>query len=348
MQGNTMTETPVPVNAADPAGSGKTGRQGANTETFVPEGELLDTPENRAATADMCALRAAAEEGRILEACCVLCDCPTMELTVEFSGGMRGVIPHEEVCWTRNGSLPRDIAVITRVGKPVQIRITGFRNGPRDTPIAVCSRKTVQRDCAENRLSRLMPGDLIPARVTHLEPFGAFCDIGAGIAALLPVDRVSVSRVSHPADRFRVGERIRTAVLSKTEDGRIYLTHREFLGTWEQNAALFSAGQTVRGIIRSVEDYGVFIELAPNLAGLAEPSPEASPGRRCSVYIKSILPERMKIKLVLIDVGEPASPAPGRLFPLSDAIEGTPPRLLRWQYSPEGCGKQIVTVFGEE
>ncbi len=348
MQGNTMTETERPMNSAEFAGYGKTGLQGTEAEAFVPEGELLDTPENRAATADIYALRAAAEEGRIIEASCVLCDCPTMELTVEFSGGMRGVIPHEEVCWTRDGNLPRDIAVITRVGKPVQVRVTEFRNGPRGVPIAVCSRKSVQRDCAETFLSRLMPGDLIPARVTHLEPFGAFCDVGAGIAALLPVDRVSVSRVSHPADRFRVGERIRTAVLSKTEDGRIYLTHREFLGTWEQNAALFSAGQTVRGIIRSVEDYGVFIELAPNLAGLAEPSPEALPGRRCSVYIKSILPERMKIKLVLIDVGEPASPAPGRLFPLSDVIEGTPPRLLRWRYSPEGCGKQITTVFEEE
>ena len=339
MQGNTMTEMFAPA-WPERGGSGVT----ADRETFVPEGELIDTPENRASVRDGAALRQAAEEGRILEAQCVLCDCPTMELTVEFPGGRRGVIPRGEAVWTPDGSPPRDIAVITRVGKPVQFRITGFRTGPRGEPVAVCSRRSVQRDYAETRLRQISPGDLIPVRVTHLEPFGAFCDVGAGIAALLPVDRVSVSRVAHPGERFRVGERILTAVLSKTEDGRLCLTHRELLGTWEENAALFSAGQTVRGIVRSVEEYGVFIELTPNLAGLAEPADlEAAPGRRCSVYIKSILPERMKIKLVLIDVGEPAGPAPGKLFPLP----GNPSRLLRWRYSPEGCAKLVVTDFTE-
>jgi hypothetical protein len=69
------------MTSAEFAGYGKTGLQGTEAEAFVPEGELLDTPENRAATADIYALRAAAEEGRIIEASCVLCDCPTMELT---------------------------------------------------------------------------------------------------------------------------------------------------------------------------------------------------------------------------------------------------------------------------
>ena len=172
-------------------------------------------------------------------------------------------------------------------------------------------------------------------------PSGAFCGVGAGIVALLPVDRVSVSRVSHPADRFRPGERIRAAVLSLTEEGRIYLTHRELLGTWEENAAQFSPAQTVRGIVRSVEDYGVFVELTPNLAGLAEVGAEAVPGRRCSVYIKSILPERMKIKLVVIDVGEPAGTAPGRYSEEVLARRS----MERWQYSPDGCRKTVETVF---
>ncbi|MGL0910084.1 hypothetical protein ACSTB0_13670, partial [Faecalibacterium wellingii] len=43
------------------------------------------------------------------------------------------------------------------------------------------------------------------------------------------------------------------------------------LGTWEENAAGFTVGETVVGIVRSVEEYGTFIEIAPNLAGLAHP-----------------------------------------------------------------------------
>ena len=88
---------------------------------------------------------------------------------------------------------------------------------------------------------------------------------------------------------------------------RIFVSHRELLGTWEENAARFSAGQTAAGVIRSIESYGIFIELTPNLAGLAELQDsrtsglDLSPGRSATVYIKSIIPERMKIKLVLID-----------------------------------------------
>ena len=55
------------------------------------------------------------------------------------------------------------------------------------------------------------------------------------------------------------------------------------------------------GVVRSIEPYGIFVELAPNLAGLAESRPGVRVGDACSVYIKSILPERRKVKLVLID-----------------------------------------------
>ena len=47
------------------------------------------------------------------------------------------------------------------------------------------------------------------------------------------------------------------------------LSHRA-AGTWEENASLFKAGETVAGIVRGVEDYGAFIELTPNLSGTAE------------------------------------------------------------------------------
>mgnify|MGYP002230072907 FL=1 len=57
------------------------------------------------------------------------------------------------------------------------------------------------------------------------------------------------------------------------------LTLRELLGTWSENAACFAAGETVVGIVRSVEEYGVFIEIAPNLAGWRRRTLHCAPGR---------------------------------------------------------------------
>ena len=54
-------------------------------------------------------------------------------------------------------------------------------------------------------------------------------------------------------------------------------------------------------LYRSIESYGIFIELAPNLSGLSERKTGLNEGDSVSVYIKSIIPERMKIKLNIID-----------------------------------------------
>lgn len=134
-------------------------------------------------------------------------------------------------------------------------------------------------------ISKLTPGDIIDARVTHLEQFGCFVDIGCGIPSLIPIDAISVSRISHPSDRFFTGQYIK-AVVKSNDGSRICLTHKELLGTWEENASLFSSGETVSGIVRSIEDYGIFVELAPNLAGLAEPKENIHAGQSISVYIK--------------------------------------------------------------
>jgi small subunit ribosomal protein S1 len=193
-----------------------------------------------------------------------------------------------------------------------------------------------------------VPGDIVCSRVTHLESFGAFVDIGCGIISLLTVDSISVSRFSHPKDRLYSGMVINTVIKSFDEEkGRIFVSMRELLGTWEENVARFSAGQTVAGIIRSVESYGVFVELAPNLAGLAElrddiPDLRDGGGRLAAVYIKSIIPERMKIKLVLIDSykGELCTPKFEYFIDCEKTLH-----IDRWRYSPPSCPKVIETLF---
>ena len=129
-------------------------------------------------------------------------------------------------------------------------------------------------------------------------------------------------------DRFHVGQEIRAVVRQVEPGGRISLSHKELLGTWEENAALFCAGETVAGIVRSVESYGIFVELSPNLAGLAEPKENVFPGQHASVYIKSLIPEKMKVKLIIVDSFDAAY----RIQPPRDFIEGG--HISRWQYSP--------------
>ena len=313
--------------------------------TYKPEGMLIHTSENKLYTSTPTGLERAMEAGMILEELVQMCD-GDMNLHLDL-GGIEGIIPRSEALFCRPGEQIKDIAIITRVGKPVCSKVSSIEQHNGRT-VAYLSRREAQCECMRAYIADLIPGDIIRTKITHLENFGAFADIGCGISSLIPVDCLSVSRISHPRDRLICGSYC-YAVVKSTDpvSGRLYLTQKELLGTWEENASLFSVGQTVAGTVRSVEDYGVFLELTPNLAGLAEPRDDClidslSPGDTAAVYIKSILPERMKIKLVLIDAhAEPQAPAPVRYF--IDCERTT--HINAWHYSPPASPKIVQTIF---
>lgn len=279
------------------------------------------------------------DDNKIYEAPVLKCDA-NLDLWLDFKG-IKCIMPRDEVNYLYPGEKPKDIAVICRVGKSVCFKIIGKTNIGSES-VLIISRKLAQEDCIESYINHLRPGDIIDAKITHMEQFGAFCDIGCGIISLLSVDCISVSRISHPSDRFSIGDKIKVVVKSIGENGRIYVSHKELLGTWEENAAKFSPGQTVAGIVRSVEKYGIFVELSPNLAGLAEVKEGIYPSETAAVYIKSIIPERMKIKLVLID-GKCDLDTPKKFEYIGENHQLD--HIDYWLYSPSCSEKTIESIF---
>lgn len=272
----------------------------------------------------------------ILEAACLVCDAGH-NLIVEL-GCMKGIVKREEgAIGIKEGSV-RDIALISRVGKSICFVVTGFEEDENGNKRAVLSRRLAQEKFVSFLKENIHIGDIIDAKITHLETFGVFCDIGCGVVALLPIDCISVSRIAHPSDRFSVGQKIRVIIKSVADDGKITLSHKELLGTWEENAHMFAPHQTVSGVVRSVEEYGIFVELAPNLAGLAEYFEGAQVGDTASVYIKSIIPDKMKVKLIIIDLCEEKYTPEIKYFYEGEHID-------RFDYSPSLCQKSIFTDF---
>jgi small subunit ribosomal protein S1 len=307
---------------------------------YKPEGTLINTAQNNEYISSIKALEVACEKEIILEANAVLCD-HNFNLHISLGAGLRGIMERGEVEYSK-GKETKDIAILTRVGKPVCFKVRGFKKCADGSTVAVLSRRLAQKECMDNYISTLRPGDIIPSKITHLENFGAFVDIGCGIISLLSIDSISVSRISHPSARLCIGDNIYTVVKNIDENERIYVSERELLGSWEQNASMFTEGETVRGIVRSVESYGIFVELTPNLAGLAEYRDDVYVGQSAAVYIKSIIPEKMKIKLIIIDT-QNSSPSPEPLEYFINTEEVS--HIDYWVYSPENSNKLIETIF---
>ncbi len=304
--------------------------------SYLPEGYLINSKENNFYLSSIENFNRAFFEKIPLEQRATFCDC-NHNLHIDF-GFIHGIIPKDECATGIKEGTTKDIAIISRVNKPVRFIIKEISE-TGSKKIAILSRLDVQKSFLNEHLPTIIPGDIIDARVTHLESFGVFCDIGCGINALLPIDNISVSRIPHPSARFAVGDDIKVVVKAFDESGRVILTHKELLGTWEENAAYFNVGETVSGIIRSIENYGIFVELTPNLSGLAEYTDEVVNGQQASVFIKSIIPEKMKFKLIIVDAFNAEYP---RIKPHYFIKSG---HIDTFRYSPEFCYKNISTTF---
>jgi len=303
---------------------------------FQPEGELFCTDENKLNISSIKSLEECIATNRTVEAPCIVCD-SRHNLIIDF-GFMKGMIPRAEGALGIEEGVTRDIALISRVNKPVCFKVTGFTKDSFGRDTALLSRRAAQAECMQNYVNLLKTGDVVAVKITHLEQFGAFVDIGCGIPSLIPIDAISISRISHPADRFFIGQKI-FAVVKAIENNKITLSHKELLGTWAENAANFTVGETVAGIVRSIENYGIFVELTPNLAGLAELRENVRINQQASVYIKAIIPEKMKIKLIIVDICDYSCINHTYDYFISRG------RIDEWVYSTDGSEKLIMTDF---
>lgn len=298
--------------------------------TILPEGRYLETQENLMLCSSESNLKRAMLQQLVVEGVALQCE-SGYGITVKL-GDFLGFIPWEEGALGLTDGSVREIAVLSRVGRPVSVIITDLQvDSGKITPIL--SRRKAQEQ-AQKQIMALENGSILPATITRLENFGAFVDVGCGIPSLLSIDRISISRIQHPKERFHVGQEIYVAILDHDwEAMRIRVTHRELLGTWVENMSRFSVGMTLTGTVRSVKSYGIFVELAPNFSGLAEWMEDVSEGDRVSVYMKGLSKEKMKCKLLIIGSLPPAPPQPMEyVLPASG-------KLKHWSYPPEGCVK---------
>ena len=149
----------------------------------------------------------------------------------------------------------------------------------------------------------LKEGQIVNARVSGMQPYGAFVEMEDGKSGLVFIEDLSVVRIKSPKDRVKIGQKIKCMVkYIDKETGKVNLSYKNYLGTWEENAQKFKEGMTVKGIVRDTEKNknGIFIELTPNLIGMAEYTDELKYGETIDVCIKRILPDKKKVKLTIV------------------------------------------------
>lgn len=227
-----------------------------------------------------------------------------LSLEVEI-GEYQGHIPADEV----QASCIRNTQykVIKLVGHFIKCVITDIKSD-EDGVVVTLSRAKAQQMCIDEYLSKLEIGDVIRASVDGIVNYGVYCDIGCGITSLLPISNICTIPILNMKTFFGNTKNIYVAIKDiDREKKRFVLTHKELLGTWEDEINDICAGETLTGTIINNTDYGVFISIGQNLKGIAdleEPFDNLSKGTKVSVFIKGINKEKKKIRLKIISVQE--------------------------------------------
>lgn len=118
-------------------------------------------------------------------------------------------------------------------------------------------------------LDALRKGTVCKGVVTNLCDFGAFVDLG-GVEGLIHISELSWGRVGHPRDVLRSGQEISVFIMNvETDEGRIALSLKRLQpDPWASVETRYEIGQTVRGVITNVVDFGAFACIEDGLEGL--------------------------------------------------------------------------------
>jgi len=155
----------------------------------------------------------------------------------------------------------------------------------------------------ENKIREISKGQVMSGVVKNIQPYGAFIQTDKGIDGLLYIEDISVARIKTTAERLSVGQKINVMVKDINEEkNKVYFSYKEMLGTWDENIRDIQEKTVIPGIIRETEKdkRGIFIELKPNLVGMAEYKEGFEYGQKVEVYVKKIVEDKKKIKLKLV------------------------------------------------
>ena len=132
---------------------------------YFPEGYIFETKENKEATKNLTALETCFKEEKIIEARALMCD-SEHNLIVNLNG-IKGIIPRNEGAIGISNGTVRDIAVISKVGKPVCFLITSFSEDENGEPLIYLSRKAAQEKATYEYLNYIY--SLLNASYSSLE-----------------------------------------------------------------------------------------------------------------------------------------------------------------------------------
>jgi small subunit ribosomal protein S1 len=160
------------------------------------------------------------------------------------------------------------------VGKTMEFKVVKINENIKN---AVVSHKAlIESDIEQQRaaiMSKLEKGQVLEGTIKNITDFGAFLDLG-GVDGLLYITDISWGRINHPSEVLKLDQKLNVVVLDfDDEKKRISLGLKQLSShPWDALPDTIVEGNTVKGKVVNIEDYGAFLEITPGVEGLVHVS----------------------------------------------------------------------------
>jgi small subunit ribosomal protein S1 len=185
---------------------------------------------------------------------------------VKLEDGIEGLVHISEMSWTKRINHPSELV---NIGDEVEVVVLGINQDKQEISLGM---KQTQPNPWEKVAEKYPPGSKVQGTVRNLTNYGAFIELEEGVDGLLHVSDMSWTRkISHANEMLKRGDVIECQVISVDEDRkRIALGLKQLAGDpWETTIPeKFQPGTVVQGKVTKITNFGVFVELEPELEGL--------------------------------------------------------------------------------
>lgn len=196
------------------------------------------------------------------------------------------------------------------IGKTMKLKITEI--DPNKNRLILSHKDLVEEEREEafdKVASQLVVGDVIEGKVSRLTNFGAFIDVG-GVDGLVHISEISYKHVDKPSDALKAGQDVKVKVIGIDNDRhRISLSIKQTEPSpFEQATANLNEGDVFEGEVKSLTNFGAFVEVADGIQGLVhvseisnkhvdKPSDVLKVGQTVKVKVLNIDPSDRRISL---------------------------------------------------
>jgi small subunit ribosomal protein S1 len=179
-------------------------------------------------------------------------------------GGIDGLLHITDMSWGRVNH-PSELF---QVGDHVRVKVLKFNSETERVSLGL---KQITEDPWKSASERYTPGTVVKGKVVSLKDYGAFIELEQGIEGLVHVSEMSwTRRVKHPSKMVAVGDVVEAVVLDiDPSQNRISLGMKQLEpNPYESLVQKYPPGTVVRGKVRNIADFGIFVEIEEGIDGL--------------------------------------------------------------------------------